>query len=138
MSGDLPPALSELVIELETRGFSVVADRGDDAIGYRVLELANPSRETASEIRLEQDRGLWSVRVKVADKWRDPYQVLLALDESDYATRASSHDERRRFTLSVLDRLPASSSELAPVIARLDEFHRTYWQRYEADDPGSG
>jgi hypothetical protein len=62
--------------------------------------------------------------------------VLLALDGSDYATRASSHEERRRFTLAVIDRLPQSSSELTPAIERLDEFDRKYWRRFEAKEPG--
>ena len=124
MAGDLPQALCELLTELEARGFSVVADGGGDALGSRVIELAHPHRETAARIRLDRDRGLWSVGISIGDSWRDPYQVLLARDKSEYAARASNHDERRRFTLSVLDRLPASSSELAPEIERLDAYHR--------------
>jgi hypothetical protein len=131
MVANLPDELGELVAELERRGFSVVMDKGDDALGDRVLELADPARETAGAVRLDQDRGLWSAGIQIGDKWRDPYQVLLALDGSDYATRASSHEERRRFTLGVIARLPRSSSELTPVIERLDAFDRRYWRRFD-------
>jgi hypothetical protein len=68
MAENLPDELGELVAELETQGFSVVSDKGNDALGYRVLELANPARETAGAIRLDQDRGLWSVGIQIGDK----------------------------------------------------------------------
>jgi hypothetical protein len=127
-----------LVSELEGRGFTIVAEQRDDAhFGNRLLELANPSRETASAILLVRDRGLWSVEVEIAGKWRDPYEVLLALDGSGYARRASSHDERLRFTLAVVSRIPQASSELQPVVDRLEEFDREYRRRLGVKDPGS-
>jgi hypothetical protein len=135
----LPAVLDQLVTELEGRGFTIVAEQRDDAhFGNRLLELANPSRETASAIRLVRDRGLWSVEVEIAGKWRDPYKVLLAPDGSEYATRASSHDERLRFTLSVISRIPQASSELQPVVDRLEEFDREYWRLLGVQRPGAG
>ena len=138
MAEDLPAALDQLVTELEGRGFTIVAEQRDNThFGNRLLELANPSRETASAIRLVRDRGLWSVEVEIAGRWRDPYKVLLALDGSDYATRASSHDERLRFTVAVVDRIPQTSPELEPVVDRLMEFDREYWRRLGVQDPSS-
>jgi hypothetical protein len=135
---DLPPALDQLVTELKGRGFTIVAEQSDDAqFGSVLVELANPRRRTASAIRLVRDRGLWSVDVEIAGKWRDPYTVLLALDGSAYATRASSHDERLRFTLAVLHRLPEAPSELQPIVDRVEEFDREYWRRLGVQQPVS-
>ena len=130
MAEDLPAALGQLVSELEGRGFAIVSELRDDAnFGNRLLELANPSREAASAIRPVRDRGLWSVEVEVGGKWRDPYQVVLALDGAKYGTRASSHEERLQFTLAVVDRTQQDPSALQPVVARLKEFDREYWRR---------
>src|ERR1700729_943215 len=99
MPEDFPAALSHLIAELEDRDFAVVADEQDDRrFGNRVTELAHPNRETARRVRLVRDRSLWSVELEIGGKWRDPYQVLLALDKAKYSTRASSHEERVRFT----------------------------------------
>jgi hypothetical protein len=133
---DLPTALEQLVIALLDNGFTIIADQHDEAhFGNRLLELANPNRDTARAVRLVQDRGLWSVDVEVAGKWRDPYQVLLALDASKYATRASSHEERLRFTLHALKRLPPASG-IQPVVERLEDFDREYWRRLGVKDAG--
>lgn len=138
LAEDLPAALDQLVTELEGRGFTIVAEQHDDAhFGNRLLELANPSRQTVSAVRLVRDRGLWSVEVEIAGKWRDPHKVLLALDGSEYATRASSHDERLRFTLAVVNRIPQASPELGRVVDRLEEFDREYWRRLGVQGPSS-
>lgn len=135
MAEELPTALNQLVTELQGRGFAVVAEQRDDAhFGNRLVELTDPSRQTASAIRLVRDRGLWSVEVEIAGKWRDPYKVLLALDGSNYATRASSNDERLQFTLAVVNRLPQTLPELQPVIDRLEDFDREYWRRLGVQD----
>jgi hypothetical protein len=135
VAGDLPAALGQLVTELEGRGFAIVSDQRDDAhFGDRLLQLANPRRQTACAIRLVQDRGLWSVEVEIGGKWRDPYQVLLAFDGAKYGTRASSHEERLEFTLAVVDRTPQDPSALQPVVARLEEFVREYWRRLGVSD----
>lgn len=89
----------------------------------------NPAREIGRSVRLEQDRGLWSVEIDVAGKWRGPYELVLALDESQYKTRALSHEERLRYTLEALERLPAGASELRLLNRRLEEFHAAYWRR---------
>lgn len=136
MAEKLPAALDQLVTELAGRGFTVVAEQSDDThFGNRLVELADPSRQTASAIRLVRDRGLWSVEVEIAGKWRDPYKVLLALDGSNYATRASSNDERLQFNLAVVNRLPKSLPDVQPVIDRLEEFDREYWRRLGVQDP---
>jgi len=132
MATDLPAELHALVAELKDQGFTVVANTTDDAhFGNRLLGFENSSRGAANEIRLVKDRGLWSAEVEVGGKWRDPYQVLLALDGASYGRRASSHEERRSFTLEVLRRLPQSPSELQPIIDRLTDFDREYWRRFE-------
>lgn len=134
MGQDLPTPLQELVAALQGNGFMIVADQRDEGqFGNRVLELANPNRETGRAVRLVRDHGLWSVEVEVAGKWEDPYQILRALDESKYATRASSHEERLRFTLQALARMP-SVSAIQPVVERLEEFHREYWRRLGVKD----
>jgi hypothetical protein len=81
-----------------------------------------------------RDRGLWSIEVEIGGKWRDPYQVLLALDGARYSTRASSHEERLQFTLAVVDRTPQDPSALQPLVARLEEFDREYWRRLGVSD----
>jgi hypothetical protein len=128
---DLPPALDQLVTALRAEGFDLIAERA--YFGDQLLELANPGRETAGPVRLAQDHGLWSVQIEVGGKWRDPYQILLAIDGRKYATRASSHEERLRFTLEALQRMPPRS-ELKPVLDRLEEFGREYWRPFRAQE----
>lgn len=136
MQGNLPTALGQLVAVLEEKGFTIVAEQTDEAhFGNRLLELVNPDRETAKTVRLVRDRGLWSVEIEVAGKWRDPFQVLLALDGSKYATRAESHEERLQFTLEALQRMPPASAT-RPLVDRLEEFDRTYWQRLGIKNAG--
>jgi hypothetical protein len=133
---DLPPMLRQLVADLEAGGFTIVADESDETdFRNRLVQLANPARETASAVRLVRDRGLWSAEVEVAGRWRDPYQVLLALDGSRYATRASSNEERRRFTMDAVRRIPRASA-LQPLIERLEAFDREALRRLGVDRTG--
>jgi hypothetical protein len=130
----LPGTLQELVQALEQRGFTALTDDHYPARNSRYIELINPSREAGGSVRIEEDRGLWSVGVEVAGEWRDPYAILLALDGQKYATRASSHEDRRRLTLKALDRMPPAS-ELQPLVDRLREFDREYWRRLGVEEP---
>jgi hypothetical protein len=126
----LPPALGQLVCRLTAHGYTTTAEQSDDKpFGYWLIELADPTRETGRTIRLVRERGLWSVEIEIGGRWRDPYQVLLAIDGLKHSTRASSHDERLRFTLDALDRMPSAAS-IQPVIDRLAGFDREYSRRF--------
>lgn len=132
--GTLPDALQRLVAALEAMGFSVIAEQYSEAhFGNQLLELADPSRETGNAVRLVKDRGLWSVEIALAGRWRGPYEVLLAIDGARYSSRALSHEERLRFTLKALERIPPTDS-IQPVIDRLAEFDREYQRRFVKDD----
>ena len=134
MAAELPAELRDLVENLEQNGFSVVAERYDEAhFGNRFVELIDPSRDSGNAVRVVRDRGLWSVEILVGGKWRDPYKVVLALNGSAYSTRACSHEERHQLTLEALKRLPPAAS-LGPMVERLDEYDREYWRQHGVKD----
>jgi hypothetical protein len=134
----LPTALGHLVSRLERLGFAVTVDERESRFGDRHLELHNPARQVGRSVRLYQDRGPWSVEIDVAGKWRDPYQLVQALDESEFKPRALSHEERLRYTLEALERLPVGAAELRLLSRRLQQYLAAYWRRLgvEIEDPG--
>src|SRR3954449_1074394 len=107
MPEDLPGSLALLVEQLSERGFSVVVDDVNEAaFGNRLIELRSAARTVGAAVRLVRDRGLWDAEIEVGGEWVGTYNVLLALDDAPYSTRAESHAERAATTLAVVDRLP--------------------------------
>jgi hypothetical protein len=126
MADALPGGLAQLVAEMTARGFFVTATDASESLGNRLIELAH---DDGPRVRLVRDRGLWSAEVEVAGDFYNTYEVVQALDDAPYSTRALSHEERRRHTLDALSRLPHADTELAPIRQRLLAYRTEYNRR---------
>lgn len=130
MADDLPESLAVLVQGLIDRGFGVALDECDEAaFGNRLIELRAPARTDGAAVRLIKDRGLWNTEIYVGGQWTGTYEVLLALDNAPYRTRAESHAERSATTLAVVDRLSQEKPAIAVIKQRLAGYSREYWKR---------
>jgi hypothetical protein len=110
--------------ELRQDGFSVAVDRTDQAhFGDRLLELADGQ----NRIRLISDRGQWAIDVAVGSSWRSPYMIVLALAKSQYVRRALSNDERVRYAVEAMSRLPSAPDELASLNRRIEALNKEAW-----------
>jgi cobalamin biosynthesis Mg chelatase CobN len=130
MANDLPESLAELVQGLKDRGYTVTVDEVDEsAFGDRLIEFHAPSAAVHPAVRLVSDRGLWNAEVDIGGEWEGTYQVLLALKDAPYSTRAESHTERQATTLAVVDWFSQERPEMATIKPRLDVYLREYWRR---------
>jgi hypothetical protein len=121
---ELPPTLIRFVAELRQGGFSVAVDQTDEAhFGDRLLELADGH----NRIRLISDRGQWGIDVVVGASWRSPYMIVLALANSRYVRRALSNEERVRYAVEAMSRLPSTPAELASLNGRIEALNQEAW-----------
>jgi hypothetical protein len=130
MADDLPESLAVLVQGLIGRGFGIAVDEGSEAAsGNRLIELRAPARTGGAAVRLIKDRGLWNTEIYIGGQWAGTYEVLLALDDAPYRTRAESHAERSATTLAVVDRLSQEKPAIDAITQRLADYSREYWKR---------
>jgi hypothetical protein len=121
---ELPPTLDRFVAELRQDGFGVAVDQTDEAhFGDRLLELADGH----NRIRLISDRGQWAIDVAVGSNWRSPYMTVLALANSRYVRRALSNEERIRYAIEAMSRLPGTPDELTSLNRRIEALNRAAW-----------
>jgi hypothetical protein len=121
---ELPPILGRFVAQLRQDGFSVVLHQTDEAhFGDCLLELADGH----NRIRFVSDRGQWALDVAVGPSWRNPHMIVLALANSRYVRRALSNDERVRYAVEALTRMPSTPDELASLNRRIDALNREDW-----------
>jgi hypothetical protein len=114
---ELPRAVASLVDDLRDRGFSVVDEQSFPTRASGLLELA-ADRAGVSGVRLDQDRGLWGVEVRIGSDWYDPYTALRALNDLAHDRRAQSHEERRAATVALVEQLRGEPDEVTKIKAR--------------------
>ncbi len=126
----LPGPLEQLVRDLAQRGYTQTTDESGESGIWRRVELRAPGHATDRAVRIEQDRGLWDVAIRLADAWFSTYDVLLAVDGAPHSSRTESYDERRATTLAVVDRLPGDAKQLALIQQRLADYRDQAMARY--------
>lgn len=129
---ELPRDLAALVADLESEGFTVAREEWSVWPGGGHVELAAPgTRPGVKRVRMLEDRGLWSVEVKIGRSWYEPMTALLALEGRPHEQWALSHAQRRRATAELTRRFTGDRREKRMIDARRKALTEAYMRRVE-------
>lgn len=84
---------------------------------------------------MTEDRGVWTVEVKIGTAWYEPFMALHALDGVPHEQRALSHAERRAATTDLVRRFTGDRAQAAVIKQRGTELSVAYtrWAEGKSD-----
>ncbi len=126
MSDPLPKGVEAIAASIEALGYAKLSDESPSA-GFRQIKFAHPQRSFGQMVELVEEHGLWGVEISVeGDFSHGPYDILLALEDREHATRQAGFEELQAITAEALRRMPQTEPGAELMQARLRQYRHDY------------